>query len=47
MDREVSRTRMGLGGEIPTAAVDVAEWGGEFFVMADLPASRRRTSSFV
>ncbi|MFB6194916.1 MAG: Hsp20/alpha crystallin family protein [Haloplanus sp.] len=29
--------RMGLGGEIATAAVDIAEWDGEYLVIADIP----------
>lgn len=29
--------RMELGGEIGTTAVDVAEWDGEYLVIADLP----------
>lgn len=37
MDEQFSRARVGVGGEIGTAAVDVVEWDGEFVVLADLP----------
>lgn len=37
MGRRLEETRMDVGGEIATAAVDVAEWDGEFIVTADLP----------
>lgn len=42
MDKEVSHARVGLGGEIATAAVDVVEWGGEFLVLADLPGFEKQ-----
>lgn len=37
MGRELEQTRLSVGGEIATAAVDVGEWDGEFVVEADLP----------
>ncbi|WP_435102357.1 archaeal heat shock protein Hsp14 [Halarchaeum sp. P4] len=37
MDERFSRARVGLGGEIATAAVDVSEWDGDIVVTADLP----------
>ncbi|MFC6990043.1 Hsp20/alpha crystallin family protein [Haloplanus sp. GCM10025708] len=41
MDRQFDQARVRLGGEIGTAAVDVAEWDGEFLVIADLPGFER------
>lgn len=33
--------RMAVGGEIGTAAVDVAEWDGDYLVIADIPGFER------
>lgn len=37
MDKQLSHARVGFGGEIRTAVVDIVEWDGEFVVMADFP----------
>ncbi|MFB6198715.1 MAG: Hsp20/alpha crystallin family protein [Halobacteriaceae archaeon] len=37
MDERFSPARVGIGGEISTAPVDLAEWDGDFIVTADLP----------
>lgn len=37
MSDRFDKARVEVGGEIGTAAIDVAEWDGEFIVSADLP----------
>ncbi|MCD2204460.1 Hsp20/alpha crystallin family protein [Halobacterium sp. KA-6] len=41
MGEQLEQTRLSVGGEIATAAVDVGEWDGEFVVEADLPGYER------